>query len=41
MPVFLGTLVIATIAMLVAVPIGLFTAIYLVEYASDARARTG
>jgi phosphate transport system permease protein len=34
-PVFLGTLVIATIAMLVAVPIGLFTAIYLVEYASD------
>ncbi len=37
-PVFLGTIVIATIAMLVAVPIGLFTAIYLVEYASD-RAR--
>ena len=37
-PVFLGTLVIATIAMLVAVPIGLFSAIYLVEYASD-RAR--
>ena len=35
MPVFLGTLVIATIAMLVAIPIGLFTAIYLVEYASD------
>jgi phosphate transport system permease protein len=34
-PVFLGTLVIATIAMLVAVPIGLFTAIYLVEYAGD------
>ena len=34
-PVFLGTLVIATIAMAVAVPIGLFTAIYLVEYASD------
>ena len=34
-PVFLGTLVIATIAMLVAVPIGLYTAIYLVEYASD------
>jgi phosphate transport system permease protein len=34
-PVFVGTLVIATIAMLVAVPIGLFTAVYLVEYASD------
>ena len=34
-PVFLGTLLIATIAMLVAVPIGLFSAIYLVEYASD------
>jgi phosphate transport system permease protein len=34
-PVFVGTLVIATIAMLVAVPVGLFTAIYLVEYASD------
>lgn len=34
-PVFLGTLLIATIAMLVAVPIGLFTAVYLVEYASD------
>jgi phosphate transport system permease protein len=34
-PVFLGTLLIATIAMLVAVPIGLLTAIYLVEYASD------
>ena len=34
-PVFVGTLLIATIAMLVAVPIGLFTAIYLVEYASD------
>jgi phosphate transport system permease protein len=34
-PVFLGTLVISTIAMIVAVPIGLFTAIYLVEYASD------
>ncbi|WP_332714385.1 phosphate ABC transporter permease subunit PstC [Pelagibacterium mangrovi] len=35
-PVFLGTLVIATIAMLVATPIGIFTAIYLVEYAGDA-----
>jgi phosphate transport system permease protein len=34
-PVFLGTLVIATIAMLVATPIGLFTAVYLVEYAND------
>jgi phosphate transport system permease protein len=34
-PVFLGTLVIATIAMVVAVPIGLFTAIYLVEYADE------
>jgi phosphate transport system permease protein len=34
-PVFLGTLVIATIAMLVATPIGLFSAIYLVEYAPD------
>jgi phosphate transport system permease protein len=33
-PVFMGTLLIATIAMVVAVPIGLFTAIYLVEYAS-------
>jgi phosphate transport system permease protein len=38
-PVFLGTLLIATIAMLVAVPVGLFTAIYLVEYADD-RIRT-
>lgn len=35
-PVFLGTLVIATIAMVVATPIGIFTAIYLVEYAGDA-----
>jgi phosphate transport system permease protein len=34
-PVFVGTLLIAAIAMLVAVPTGLFTAIYLVEYASD------
>jgi phosphate transport system permease protein len=34
-PVFTGTLLIATIAMLVATPIGLFTAIYLVEYADD------
>ncbi|HHY49260.1 MAG TPA: phosphate ABC transporter permease subunit PstC [Alphaproteobacteria bacterium] len=34
-PVFLGTLLISVIAMAVAVPIGLFTAIYLVEYADD------
>lgn len=34
-PVFVGTLLIATIAMAVAVPIGIFTAIYLVEYADD------
>jgi phosphate transport system permease protein len=34
-PVFTGTLLIAFIAMLVAVPIGLFTAIYLVEYANE------
>ena len=34
-PVFVGTLVISTIAMCVAIPIGLYTAIYLVEYASD------
>jgi len=34
-PVFLGTLVIATLAMIVAVPIGIFTAIYLNEYAGD------
>lgn len=34
-PVFVGTIVIATIAMLVATPIGIFTAIYLTEYASD------
>ncbi len=33
-PVFTGTLLIALIAMLVATPIGLFAAIYLVEYAS-------
>lgn len=32
-PVFLGTLLIAAIAMSVATPIGLFTAIYLVEFA--------
>jgi phosphate transport system permease protein len=34
LPVILGTVVIATIAMLIAVPIGLFTAIYLNEFAS-------
>ena len=34
-PVFVGTLVIATIAMLVAIPIGLLSAIYLSEYASS------
>ncbi len=34
-PVFTGTLLIATIAMLVATPIGIFTAIYLVEYANE------
>ncbi|MFN7224802.1 MAG: phosphate ABC transporter permease subunit PstC [Paracoccaceae bacterium] len=34
LPVILGTLVITTIAMVVAVPIGLFSAIYLNEFAS-------
>jgi phosphate transport system permease protein len=34
-PVFLGTLQIAFFAMLVAIPIGLFTAIYLTEYANS------
>jgi phosphate transport system permease protein len=34
-PVFTGTLLISAIAMLVAVPVGLYTAIYLVEYASE------
>ncbi len=33
-PVFAGTILIAIIAMLVAIPIGLFSAIYLTEYAS-------
>lgn len=33
-PVFVGTIVIAAIAMLVAIPIGLLSAIYLSEYAS-------
>jgi phosphate transport system permease protein len=34
-PVFTGTLLISLIAMAVAVPIGLYTAIYLVEYSND------
>ena len=34
-PVFTGTLLIALIAMLFAAPVGLFTAIYLVEYSND------
>ena len=34
-PVFTGTILIASIAMVVATPIGIYTAIYLVEYASD------
>lgn len=34
-PVFAGTLLIAFIAMLVATPIGIFTAIYLVEFAAE------
>lgn len=34
-PVFLGTLVIAAIAMIIAIPIGIFTAVYLVEYADE------
>ena len=34
-PVFAGTMLIATIAMLVAIPIGLMAAIYLSEYASS------
>ena len=33
-PVFLGTMVIATLAMLVAVPIGLLAAVYLTDYSS-------
>ncbi len=39
-PVFVGTLLIATIAMLFAVPIGLFSAIYLAEFASERMRRT-
>lgn len=39
-PVFAGTLLIAMIAMLVATPIGIFTAIYLVEYANDTIRKT-
>ena len=38
-PLFLGTLMISGIAMLVAVPVGLFSAIYLAEYA-DRRLRS-
>ncbi|MGB5353693.1 MAG: phosphate ABC transporter permease subunit PstC [Woeseia sp.] len=38
-PLFVGTLLITTIAMTVAVPIGLMTAVYLAEYASS-RVRT-
>ncbi|WP_322891909.1 MULTISPECIES: phosphate ABC transporter permease subunit PstC [unclassified Yoonia] len=38
-PVFLGTLVIATVALTVAIPVGLMTAIYLNEFASR-RARS-
>ena len=34
-PVFLGTILIASIAMLVATPIGLFSAIYLAEYSNS------
>jgi phosphate transport system permease protein len=34
-PVFTGTLLIATIAMVVATPIGVLSAVYLVEYADD------
>lgn len=34
-PVFMGTLLISVIAMVVAVPVGLFAAIFLVEYASE------
>jgi len=34
-PVFTGTILIATIAMVVAIPIGLFSAIYLTEFASN------
>jgi phosphate transport system permease protein len=37
-PVFAGTLLIAAVALAVAIPVGLFTAIYLVEYA-DHRVR--
>jgi phosphate transport system permease protein len=34
-PVFMGTILISIIAMAVAIPVGLFTAIYLVEYADE------
>lgn len=35
MPIFVGTFVITAIAMAVAIPVGLFSAIYMSEYASD------
>ena len=38
-PVFLGTILISVIAMLVALPVGLYSAIYLSQYASE-RVRT-
>jgi phosphate transport system permease protein len=40
-PLFAGTLLISSIAMLVAVPVGLISAIYLAEYASRESARLG
>ena len=40
-PVFVGTLLIAVIAMLVAIPVGLLAAIYLSEYASHPDAHLG
>lgn len=39
-PVFLGTIVIATVALVVAVPVGLMTAIYLNEFAPHAFRKT-
>lgn len=39
-PLFAGTLLISTVAMLVAVPVGLFSAIYLAEYAPPKLRRT-
>ena len=40
-PLLAGTLYIAFVAMLVAVPVGLISAIYMAEYASPQRARRG